>query len=58
VNCWSGAVDRWSAAELDAALNALLLADAMLKESRLSSEEQLLANLVLSLCGAAKRRAA
>jgi hypothetical protein len=51
-------VDRWSAGELDAALNALLQADAMLKESRLSSEEQLLANLVLSLCGAPKRRTA
>ena len=58
VNCWTGSVDRWSAGELDAALDALLQADAMLKESRLSSEEQLLANLVLSLCGAAKRRAA
>jgi len=58
VNCWSGSVDRWSAGELDAALDALLQADAMLKESRLSSEEQLLANLVLSLCGAPRRRAA
>jgi DNA polymerase III subunit delta len=58
VNCWSGSVDRWSAGELDAALGALLQADAMLKESRLSSEEQLLANLVLSLCGAPTRRTA
>ena len=58
VNCWAGSVDRWSAAELDHALDALLQADAMLKESRISTEEQLLANLVLSLCGAPKRRAA
>jgi DNA polymerase III subunit delta len=58
VSCWASAVDHWPVAELDAALDALLQADYMLKESRLSSEEQLLANLVLSLCGTARRRAA
>lgn len=53
--------ERWSPRAIDDALDALLTADAMLKESRLSSEEQLLSNLVLTLCGAAspvRRRAA
>lgn len=51
--------ERWSPRAIDDALDALLTADAMLKETRLSSDEQLLANLVLSLCGApARRRAA
>jgi DNA polymerase-3 subunit delta len=56
---WPRAVDRWTAAELDAALDELLAADAALKETRLSSDEQLLSTLVLSLCaGGAGRRAA
>jgi DNA polymerase-3 subunit delta len=50
--------ERWSAHAIDDALAALLEADAALKESRLSTEEQLLANLVLSLCGAPSRRRA
>ena len=56
---WATAVDRWTAAELDRALDDLLDADAALKESRLSSDEQLLTSLVLALCsGTAGRRAA
>ena len=35
---------------LDAALDALLATDFALKETRLSSDEQLLTNLVLTLC--------
>jgi DNA polymerase III subunit delta len=58
VRCWVRAVDHWTGPELDAALEALLDADAALKESRLSSDEQLLTNLVLALCGSGKRRAA
>jgi DNA polymerase-3 subunit delta len=51
--------ERWSARAIDDALEALLATDAALKESKLSSEDQLLANLVLMLCGApSKRRAA
>ncbi|HXT18066.1 MAG TPA: DNA polymerase III subunit delta [Gemmatimonadaceae bacterium] len=50
--------ERWSPRAIDDALDALLNADAMLKETRLSSEEQLLSNLVLSLCGAPSRRRA
>jgi DNA polymerase-3 subunit delta len=56
---WAKHTDRWAATELDDALNALLATDAALKETRLSSDEQLLMSLVLTLCGAgASRRAA
>jgi DNA polymerase III subunit delta len=59
---WGEAVDAWTRAAtrsdsdrdgsaLDASLEALLVADFALKESRLSSDEQLLTNLVLTLCG-------
>jgi DNA polymerase-3 subunit delta len=58
---WGEAVDAWARAAvrpdddpdgrlLDSALEALLAADFALKESHLSSEEQLLTNLVLTLC--------
>lgn len=50
--------ERWSARAIDDALEALLAADAALKETRLSSEEQLLGSLVLTLCGAPSRRRA
>jgi DNA polymerase-3 subunit delta len=50
--------ERWSARAIDEALEALLVADAALKETRLSSEEQLLGSLVLTLCGAPTARRA
>jgi hypothetical protein len=46
-------VDTWSPEELDGALESLLIADIALKESRISSEEQVLEQLVLTLCGSA-----
>jgi DNA polymerase-3 subunit delta len=56
---WGEAARAWSAAErywddeaIDAALDALLAADIALKDTRLSSDTQLLTNLVLALCGA------
>ena len=55
---WSRAVDNWTASDLDAALDALLGADIALKESRVSSEEQVLRSLILVLCGAGSSRAA
>jgi DNA polymerase-3 subunit delta len=58
VGAWTRHTDRWSAAELDAALVALLAADAALKETRLSSDEQLLTSLVLALCGTGSSRRA
>lgn len=47
---WTRAAERWSRESLDRALDVLLEADVALKESRVSSEEQLLASLLLSLC--------
>lgn len=58
VNVWTKHAARWTAADIDAALHALLATDAALKETRLSSPEQLLATLVLALCGRPARRAA
>ena len=60
VRSWSQVLDRWSAADLDAALSALLATDVALKETRLSSDEQLLQSLILTLCagGERSRRAA
>jgi DNA polymerase III subunit delta len=58
VNAWTKHAARWTAAEIDDALHALLTADTALKETRLSSPEQLLATLFLALCGRTTRRAA
>jgi DNA polymerase-3 subunit delta len=55
---WTRAADRWSRESLDRALNSLLDTDIALKESRVSSEEQLLATLMLSLCAADAHSAA
>jgi DNA polymerase-3 subunit delta len=55
---WARAAERWSREALDRALDSLLEADITLKESRVSSEEQLLATVVLSLCAADERNAA
>jgi DNA polymerase-3 subunit delta len=49
VSCWQRALTRWTSDELARALDALL-ADAAAKEARVSSEEQLMTSLVLSLC--------
>ena len=58
VSAWSRAVNAWTASELESAIDALLAADFALKESRLSSDEQIVASLVLTLCGTARRAAA
>lgn len=50
VNAWVAGADRWTAPALDRALALLLDADLALKETRLSSDEQLLSTLVLALC--------
>jgi DNA polymerase-3 subunit delta len=55
---WARAAERWTRESLDHALDSLLEADVALKESRVSSEEQLLATVVLSLCAADERSAA
>ena len=50
VRCWMRALGRWDAEMLERALDALLAADWALKESRLSSDEQLLSSLILTIC--------
>ena len=58
VAVWARAADRWNRESLDRALDSLLEADVALKESRVSSEEQLLATVILSLCAADDKSAA
>jgi DNA polymerase III subunit delta len=50
VATWTSVVDRWSPAALDRALDALLATDVALKDTRVSTDEQLIASLVLSMC--------
>jgi DNA polymerase-3 subunit delta len=59
VSSWMRASAKWSLADVDHALEVLLLTDQALKASRVSSEEQVLATAVISICaGAAHRHAA
>jgi len=58
ISVWARAAERWTREGLDHALDVLLEADVALKESRVSSDEQLLATVVLSLCAADERSAA
>jgi DNA polymerase-3 subunit delta len=48
---WSAAEHHWNDDSIDGALDALLAADISLKETRISSDAQLLSTLVLTLCG-------
>jgi DNA polymerase III subunit delta len=58
IRTWLRVLPLWDDASLDRALDTLLDADRAAKESRVSSEEQLVSSLILSLCGIAKREAA
>lgn len=53
VRAWAAAVSKWDARSLDAALEALLTADIALKDTRVSSDEQTIATLVLAICAGA-----
>ncbi|MFI5239359.1 MAG: DNA polymerase III subunit delta, partial [Gemmatimonadales bacterium] len=55
---WSLAARDWKVAECDRAVVALLAADVALKESRVSSEDQILATAVLAICAVLGRRSA
>ncbi|HEY9229590.1 MAG TPA: DNA polymerase III subunit delta, partial [Gemmatimonadaceae bacterium] len=57
-NTCSKASNQWSPDAIDDALVALLETDVALKTTKLSSDEQIIANLVLSLCGVRPRRRA
>ena len=52
------AASLWSPRAVDDGLRALLEADMALKTTKLSSDEQIIANLVLALCGVSSRRRA
>ena len=58
VKGWVGALHRWDDASVDRALALLLAADASLKETRVSSEGQLLTSLLLAMTAGAPERAA
>jgi DNA polymerase-3 subunit delta len=47
---WASATPAWDRESLERAFSALLTADVALKETRLSSEEQILTTLILAMC--------
>jgi DNA polymerase III subunit delta len=57
-SAWALSADRWSTASIDHALDALLEADRMLKETKISSDEQIMTTLILSMCVEEERIAA
>lgn len=56
VSAWTKASDNWSGEDLDHALATLLQADLALKGSKVSSEEQVLATMLLTMCAGARGR--
>lgn len=58
VASWSRASQQWNRRDLDDALRLLLAADVAAKETRVSTDEQFIGTLVLSLCAIGRRAAA
>lgn len=58
VKAWARAVPKWSATDIDAALPHLLAADAALKDTKVSSEAQIVTSLLLAITPATTRRRA
>ncbi len=58
VKAWVRALRHWDTASVDRALELLLAADLALKDTRISSEEQLLTSLLLAMTAGGTRRAA
>ena len=56
--CWARNASKWDAASIERGLAALLAADRAAKDTRISSDEQLLASVVCALCVPARRAAA
>jgi DNA polymerase-3 subunit delta len=56
--CWARNHPRWDARSVEHGLEVLLAADHAAKDTRISSEEQLLASIVCSLCTPMRRAAA
>jgi DNA polymerase-3 subunit delta len=57
-SAWARAAGNWAAEDITAVLEMLLDADAALKESRVSSEEQVIVGLALAICSAGEASAA
>lgn len=55
---WSRHVGRWTLPQVEHALDVLLRADVALKESKVSSEQQILATALLAMCADPARRSA
>ena len=55
---WSRHVGRWTLPQVDRALHVLLRADIALKESKVSSEQQILATAILAMCADPAQRSA
>jgi DNA polymerase-3 subunit delta len=58
VSAWSSMTSAWTAESLNRAINALLVADDAIKESRISSEEEIITSLVLTMCAEDENRIA
>jgi len=58
VKCWARSVSKWSAADIDHALPHLLAADRALKDTKVSSEGQIVTSLLLAITPTAARRRA
>jgi DNA polymerase-3 subunit delta len=52
VSTWVRGTDRWTSDGLDRALDVLLAADRALKDTRVSSDEQLVSGVILTMCAA------
>lgn len=53
---WTKHVPRWTVAEAETGLRAILRADERLKDTRASNDEQVLSSLVLELCTSSEQR--
>lgn len=58
VKCWARAVPKWTNADVDHALPHLLAADRALKDTKVSSEAQIVTSLLLAITPAVARRRA
>jgi DNA polymerase-3 subunit delta len=55
---WASMVNAWDKRSLERAIDALLTADVTLKETRFSSEEQVVTTLILAMCAGDEQRIA
>ena len=58
VKCWARGVAKWSAADVDHAMPLLLATDSALKDTRVSSDEEVVTSLLLAIVPVTSRRRA